>query len=389
MFAAEASFFAVVPPLVPRLVHEVHLTTTGVGILVAAYPAGVLLATIPSMALVDRRGVRTTTIAGLAILVVATLGFGWGTTPVMLDGARLVQGMGGAVAWAGALAWLTSTTPTGRRGAAIGGAIGSALIGMVLGPAMGALASWMGRAVVFSSLTLVLAVLALAAPATGGCRRPGFPGATASRGDSPLRKGPAPASTRRSATAVPRLLRNRSAAIGSGVLFVVGIVGGTLASLVPLLVAHRQGGAGTIAGILATFYLLGALLNVVFGHLSDRFGRLMPTLAALAVAAVLLPLLPAFHGLPVLAIATVGAGAVVAGLWTPTAAMITDGAAPGPAGHAVGVATMNAAWAAGSAGGAVAVARLADTAGFSLPFALVGGLCAAAAVTVFVCYRRR
>ena len=42
VFAAESAFFAVVPPLVPQLVHDVHLTTIEVGILVAAYPAGVL-----------------------------------------------------------------------------------------------------------------------------------------------------------------------------------------------------------------------------------------------------------------------------------------------------------------------------------------------------------
>src|SRR5215831_15046699 len=235
VFSAEAAFFAVVQPLVPRLVHEVHLTTTEVGIMVAAYPAGVLLATIPSMALVDRRGVRTTTVAGLGALIAATLAFGWGTTPLLLDAARLVQGMGGAVAWTGALAWLTSTTPTGRRGTIIGGAIGSALVGMVLGPAMGAVASSVGRRGVFSALALVLALLVVTGPATA----------------------PASARARRSVPALLRLLRSRSAALGSGVLLVVGIVGGTQGSLVPLLVAHREGGAGTIAAILAMSYLLG------------------------------------------------------------------------------------------------------------------------------------
>lgn len=189
VFSAESAFFAVVPPLVPRLVHEVHMTTTEVGILVAAYPAGVLLAAIPSMELVDRRGVRIATIAGLAALVAATLAFGWGKTPLLLDAARLVQGMGGAVAWAGALAWLTSTTSTRRRGTVIGGAVSAALVGMVVGPAMGAVASLVGRGPVFSALALVLALLALAGPAAA----------------------PAAARARRSLPALLRLLRNRGA----------------------------------------------------------------------------------------------------------------------------------------------------------------------------------
>ena len=365
VFSAEAAFFAVVQPLVPRLVQEVHLTTTEVGVLVAAYPAGVLLATIPSMALVDRRGVRTTTIAGLWVLIAATLGFGWGTTPLLLDAARLVQGMGGAVAWAGALAWLTSTTHTGRRGTVIGGAIGSAMVGMILGPAMGAVASSVGRREVFSALALVLALLVVTRPGAS----------------------PGSAHTRRSVPAFLLLLGNRSAVLGSSVLLVVGIVGGTLGSLVPLLVVHREGRAETIAAILATSYLLGALLNVLLGRVSDRLGRQVPTLVALVLVAVLLPLLPVLDSLPLLAVTTVFAAAVLASLWTPTAAMITDGAARGPAGHAVGVATMNAAWAAGGAGGAVAVTRLADAAGFSLPFFLVAGLCAAAALAVVLSYR--
>src|SRR5260370_7042801 len=58
VFAAESAFYSVVPPLVPRLVHDAHLTTTEVGYLVAAYPAGVLLAAIPSIALVGRPGGR-------------------------------------------------------------------------------------------------------------------------------------------------------------------------------------------------------------------------------------------------------------------------------------------------------------------------------------------
>src|SRR2546429_7746276 len=131
VFAAESGFFAVIPPLIPRLVHDVHLTTTEVGILVAAYPAGVLLGAVPSIAMVDRFGVRMTTFAGFALLIAATLGFGWGSSGVVLDTARFVQGIGGAVAWPGPPAWLPSTPPPGRRGAALGAALRAALGGVV------------------------------------------------------------------------------------------------------------------------------------------------------------------------------------------------------------------------------------------------------------------
>ena len=366
VFAAESGFYAVVPPLIPRLVNDVHLTTTEVGVLVAAYPAGVLLGAVPSIAMVDRFGVRATTFAGFALLIVATLGFGWGTAGVVLDTARFVQGIGGAVAWSGALAWLTSTTSPGRRGSVIGAAIGAALIGMVVGPAMGAVAAQAGRGLVFSGLAVLLAVLALGAPVSS----------------------PASSRTRGSARALLRLLRNRKAAVGNGVLFVVGIVGGTAWSLLPLLVVRLQGSAATIAWILAVSYLVAALLSAAAGRLSDRIGRLAPTVVGLVIAAVLLPVLPLFTALAPLVIASIVASAVISSLWTPTAAMITDAADPGASGHAVGVAAMNASWAAGGAAGALLMARLADTAGFGLPFALAGGLCAASALLAPLIYRR-
>jgi MFS family permease len=366
VFAAESAFFAVVPPLVPQLVRDVHLTTTEVGILVAAYPAGVLLAAIPSIALVDRRGVRMATVVGIGVLIASTLGFGWGTNPVLLDASRFVQGVGGAVAWAGALAWLTSTTPSSRRGSVIGGAVGAALVGMVVGPSIGALASQVGRGPVFSALAIVLALLLFARPTSA----------------------PAAAPRRGSVQALISLLRSRRAAIGNGLLLVIGIVGGTLWSLVPLLVVRRMGGAGVIAAILAVSYLLAALLNVFLGRVSDRFGRLLPTLVGLVLAAALLPVIPFLGPLYALFIVSVAVQSTVSALWTPTASMVSDGAEGTAAGQAVGVATMNAAWAAGGASGPVLAAWLADAAGFPLPFALAAGLCAASAVVVLVAYRR-
>jgi MFS family permease len=367
VFAVESAFFAVVPPLVPQLVRSIHLSTVEVGILVAAYPAGVLLAAIPSMALVDRRGVRIATVVGLGILIASTLGFGWGTNALLLDASRFVQGVGGAVAWAGALAWLTSTTSSARRGSVIGGAVGAALIGMVVGPSIGAFASQAGRGPVFSALAIVLVLLLLAAPPSAPVPKPG----------------------RGSVQALLKLLRSRRAALGNGSLLVIGVVGGTMWSLVPLLVAHRGGGAGVIAAILAVSYLLAAVLNVYLGRVSDRIGRLLPTLIGLAIAAALLPVIPFLGALTPLVIVSVATTSMVAALWTPTAAMVSDGVEGNAAGQAVGVATMNAAWAAGGATGPVLAAWLADAAGFPLPFAFAGALCAASAVLILVAYRRR
>jgi MFS family permease len=238
---------------------------------------------------------------------------------------------------------------------------------MVIGPAVGAAASEVGRGPVFSAMAVVLLFLALAGPSA------------------------APASARGlgSVRALVNLLRSRRANIGNGLLLVIGVVGGTMWTLMPLLVAHRGGGAGVIAAILAVSYLLAALLNIFVGRATDRIGRLAPTLSGLVVAAVLLPFVPAIQPLLPLAIGCVAAQSVVAALWTPTAAMVSDGAEAGPSGQAVGVAALNAAWAAGGAAGPVLAAWLAEANGFALPFALSGGLCALSAAVLVFAYRRR
>lgn len=366
VFAVESGFFAVVPPLIPTLVHDLHLSTTEVGIMVAAYPAGVLIGAIPSIALVDRFGVRATAFIGLGLLVLATVGFALGTNGVVLDGARLVQGLGGAIAWTGALAWLTSTTSGVRRGAVIGGAVGAALVGTVFGPLVGALAATSGRGPIFGAVAVVLALLALAAPMAA----------------------PASMRSRGSVRALLRLLRNRQAATGNGALFVIGVAGGTAWSLTPLLVSHLGGTAVTIAWMVAVGYLLAAGLNVFLGRITDRVGRLVPTVCLLALAGVLLPWLPLYSSLAPLLVTSVAAGTVLSGLWTPTAAMVADGAESGPNGQAIAVAAMNAAWAAGGAIGPVVMASIAENSGFVVPFVIAGALCALTAVAALATYRK-
>ena len=338
------------------------MTTTEVGILVGAYPAGVMVAAIPAIALVNRRGVRTTTTIGLGLLILATLAFAWSSTAFVLDSARFVQGIGGAVAWAGALAWLISQASQNRRATVIGAAVGAALIGMVVGPVIGAAATWIGRAFVFSAIALVLVAMAAMIPIpaeSGGDRR------------SPVR-------------ALVQLLTVRRAALGNVLIAVIGVVNGTLASLAPLLIARRQGTAAAIATIFVASYLLASLWNILLGRIADRVGRLVPVMVGFTLAAAIMPLLPAIGSLVVLASATVLASSAASGLWTPTAAIVSDAAGAEPSSQAVAVAATNAAWAAGGAVGAVALSRIADASGFAVPFVLVGIVCAVAAIISLV-----
>ena len=99
-------FFAALTPLLPQYAHSLHLSTTGAGVLAAAYPAGALIGAIPSGIVAARAGVKPTVIVGLSAVGLCTVLFGFAGSAWQLDTARFIQGVASAFSWTGALAWL-------------------------------------------------------------------------------------------------------------------------------------------------------------------------------------------------------------------------------------------------------------------------------------------
>src|SRR5215471_17286150 len=160
-------FFSALTPLLPHYATAAGLSKAGAGILIAAYPAGTLLGSLPSGALVAGFGDRTVAVAGLALMGVSTLAFGWSTSAGLLIAARLVQGIGGACTWTASLSWLATTGPESRRGELLGTAIGAAVVGALFGPVVGAVANFTGTGAAFSAasvLDVVLIVVAFTVP---------------------------------------------------------------------------------------------------------------------------------------------------------------------------------------------------------------------------------
>ncbi|MEA2442809.1 MAG: hypothetical protein QOJ12_101, partial [Thermoleophilales bacterium] len=154
-------FFAAITPLLPEYSARLDLSKAGAGVLAASYAVGALVGALPMGWLAARWGVRQTVLLGLAVLGVSSVAFGFAREVWLLDLVRFAQGAGGGGLWAGGLAWLVAAAPRERRSEVMGGALGAAIFGALLGPTLGTLASVAGTEVTFSGVAVVAAGLAL------------------------------------------------------------------------------------------------------------------------------------------------------------------------------------------------------------------------------------
>ena len=353
-------FYAAITPLLPTYVEQLDITKSQAGVLAAAYPAGTFLGALPGGWLAARAGVRPTTLVGLALMAVTSVVFAFGESIVVLDTARFVQGVAGAMTWAGALGWLIGEAPRERRGELIGSAMGVAIVGSLFGPVLGALAAELGPEAVFSSVGVVavgLMVWALRTPA----RLP----------SPPPRLG-----------ALIETVRDRSVQLGIWLMIIPGLMFGTLNVLGPLRLDALGAGTAAIAGCFLAASALEAVVAPVAGRISDRRGRRAPAIVGLASSAVVMALLPWPDVAWQLAVLIVLAAPAIGILWSPAIATMSDGAERHGIEQAIAFAFVNVAWALGQTAGAAGSARLADATDDHVPFLLLAGIGALTALAL-------
>jgi len=351
-------FYAAITPLLPGYVDDLGLSKTSAGVLSAAYAAGTLVASLPAGFMAARVGPRRTLVAGLILLGLASLAFGFGRDIVLLDVARFIQGVAGALAWAGAMTWLIVTTPESRRGTVIGDVLAIAIGGALFGPAVGALAHAVGTEPVFSSVLVVaaaLSVLALRLPMPiAGERLPVRP--------------------------TLRAIGRPSVLWATAFVSVPSVLFGVMAVLIPLRINDHGGGAGVVAAGFMVGAAFEAALSSWVGRASDRVGRVRPYVAGMAISAAGLALLPAGQALGVvltlLVVLSVGAGLCFA----PALAMLSDAAEASGLHQGIAAGLINIAWAAGQVLGSVGGGATANAAGDALPCLVVAALLLATAL---------
>lgn len=354
MIFFDVAFFAAIAPLLPKYVDDLGLTKGEAGILSASYAAGTLFASLPAGFVASRLGPRRTVIIGLLTLGCSSLAFGFADQIFLLDGARFIQGIAGALIWSGALTWLITSAPEERRGSIIGTALGTAVAGALLGPLLGAIASEVGTGPVFSSVLLITALLSYLAsrlPETGTPER-------------------------QTLGEVGRILSSRPLLEAAAFVAVPSVMFGTIEVLVPLRIDELGGGHGLIAAGFIAGAGLEAVLAPLAGKLSDRVGRRLPYVIGLSICAVAMVsvALVATLGLILgsLVLTSLGAGLCLA----PALALISDVAGKSDLHQGFGAGVSNMAWASGQVIGGVGGGVVASITGNTAPSLAIAALLA-------------
>jgi MFS family permease len=239
----------------------------------------------------------------------------------------------------------------------LGTAIGSAIFGALLGPALGALAEGIGPRPVFAALA----------------------GVTVALGAWALRTPPARAE-QPTLAALARAARAPQVFGACWLMVLPALFFGVLAVLVPLELDAAGWTAAAIAAVFIGSAAIEMFIAPLLGRLSDQRGRLLPlrfSLTGATVVAVGLAVAdrPAFL-VPLVVAAAIAFGA----FWAPAMALLSDAAERIGLAQGLAFGFMNAAWGAGNTAGPAVGGALADAAGDALPYALMAFV---AATTLF------
>ena len=349
----ESSLYSVLTPILPHYAHTLGASKPAIGVLTGAYTAGLIPGSLLGGWMSGRAGVRRTTFTGLALFAVAVAAFGFATNIVALDGLRALQGFACGCIWGGALTWVIAATPASRRGRVLGAAFSAAILGTLLGPAVGTAAVWLGTGVVFAALGVIAAGLA---------------GWVLSFPDAAI----APAGKR---APIGGLLGNRALALGTWLMLLEAGALGVVYTLIPLRLSHFGASSVAIGAIFLVAAGVRTLIAPQIGRVSDRRGAIVPTAVGLVLAAIVMTAVPLPQSVAALAVVSV---IVMAGPLTtfviPASSLLTVGAEH--AGISLAIATMifNLSFALGQTIGAPAGASLAQATSDAVPFFVLAAL---------------
>jgi len=251
------SGFGMVVPLIPVYGRRLGASHLELGLLVAGFFAGRLLAQIPAGIATDRFGRRPVLLLALLGYGVTCVGYALSGTAALLIAFRLLQGLSSAFFTVAARSLVSDLCAREVRGAAQGVLSSSVNLGFVAGPLVGALVA--ERFDITTPFWAAAVLIALAFPVLA-------PMVPRSTGDQP--SGPPEAPRGVLAALADRRVLSLAAA---NLCFLAGM--SVVMTLFPLAGESRFGGLGFVGLALTMAGLCGMIVGPLAGRMSDRLGR--------------------------------------------------------------------------------------------------------------------
>ena len=351
----DTMFYAAIVPLLPQYSEELGLSKSAAGILSASYAAGTLLAALPSGWLAAKVGVRQSMLIGLGLLSASSLAFAFADEIVLLDLARFAQGLGGACAWTGGLAWLLAAGPQERRGELVGSVLAVAIAGLLLGPVIGGIATVAGPEAVFSAVAVAAICLFVWVVRTPGV----------------------PASTVPGLRSVAAMILTRPVMLAFWLVALPSALAGLLDVLAPLRL-DDLGATGIAVG--AVFLIAAAIeatVSAAVGRLSDRRGPMFPIRAGLVASGMVALLAPIPASIALLGVIVVVVFLAMSLIWSPAMALLSDNGEAAGLDLAFASALVSLAWAGGQVFGGSVLTAVADATSDAFAYSLIAAAFAA------------
>lgn len=349
--------FYLILPVMPLYVAGLGGTSSQIGLIIGLFAAMAMFMRPPAGWLIDTRGTRPILLVGMAIFVLASLGYIAAQSVQPILALRMFHGIGMGLFPTAATVVIAELAPATRRGEAMGWFGITNSLGLILGPVLGpAVAGHLGFPVLFLLAAGVAGVGMACICLVPAAERP----------------------ARRSRLPRPGDLFSPAAVLPSLILLLLYIPYGTVVAFIPLVATTR--GLENPGLFYTVFAAAMLLVRAKAGEISDRRGRaavIVPGMIVTVLSFLVLGVTTGWIG--------VLAGGALLGLGFGSAqpalmALTTDRVAPAERGKAMG--TFYTAWELGIASGAAGAGWLLNVTDFAALFLVgaaipLGGACLA------------
>jgi MFS family permease len=358
----------VIVPLLPTLEEEAGLSKGEAGVVLAAYSAAVLIASIPVGHLADRVGPRRMTIATTFLFAALAPTMALADDFWSLVAIRFGQGLFSAVSWTAGLAWLTSSVSAAHRGRSLATVSTVAATAPMFGPVLGGPVT---SAIGLGPL-LVGVGIAGRAVAIWALRERG-------RGTDPRAAPPAEdeprAGRREVARAALREPYLRAALVS---ITIAASTAGAIQLLAPLHLDDEGVSEASIGWIFTVSAMVALTATLTTRRVADRIDRLrtvarMTTIVACIVAVPLVFSLP----VPAYVVMLVAIQTAQAPIWVLAYPLCSDGAERARIGQGLALGALNTVWAVGALASPAIAGGIAQAFGDRAAYVLV--------ITVLLC----